>query len=633
MVLKKPRAAFEARACLKCSTLNVARQASCSALTAPQKNLDMAYDVLGNITSKSGIGGYAYPTSGSASVRPHAVTAAGSTNYVYDNNGNMMTRGGSNITWYSYNLPKKIDNGSNSAEFFYGAARSRFKQIAITAAGGSLPAGTQTTLYIAGLYEQVTKPSGVIEHKHYIVAGGEAVAIRTLRSNSADDTRYLHKDHLGSVDVITSETGSVVQRLSYDAFGQRRNAAAWSGALSISDWTSIAAITHRGFTFHEELDNVDLIHMNGRVYDANIGRFISADPLIQAPLMSQSFNRYSYVINNPLSLVDPSGYSWFSKTFKKITRHVNAVVRFHFMPTPRNFFETIKSIPGQDKIDRYVMTHEWAYKVGYAAAVVSSWWIGGYGGAVYQSYYTYVATGSATEAVKVGVRAAAIQFATNYLLTGSGFNMPAPTSPGPIILYADGGAGAAGGAGLFNMFMKAYYGAPNAPDYSAVGGTVLAGAALPVAGRTAARNPYVLGGAVVIGGSLYAVLNFSQTAGFLRRPDYMSGPEYVPPAGPLDDVGASTPGDPNQFDPNKQPPLQVIHASSQIRNSSSYRYWSQQSTDSILRSLRPGQHEALRVAPDGRIFNGNTRITVLQGRGIDVNALPRELYVPLDPGL
>lgn len=211
--------------------------------------------------------------------------------------------------------------------------------------------------------------------------------------------------------------------------------------------------------------------MNGRVYDANIGRFISADPFIQAPLMSQSFNRYSYVINNPLSLVDPSGYSWFSKTFKKITRHVNAVVRFHFMPTPRNFFETIKSIPGQDKIDRYVINHEWAYKVGYAAAVVSSWWIGGYGGAVYQSYYTYVATGSATEAVKVGVKAAAIQFATNYLLTGSGFNMPAPTSPGPIILYADGGAGAAGGAGLFNMFMKAYYGAPSAPAYSTVSGT------------------------------------------------------------------------------------------------------------------------------------------------------------------
>jgi len=49
-------------------------------------------------------------------------------------------------------------------------------------------------------------------------------------------------------------------------------------------------------------------HMNGRVYDPQIGRFLSADPFVQAPESSQSFNRYSYVMNNPLSLVDPSGY-------------------------------------------------------------------------------------------------------------------------------------------------------------------------------------------------------------------------------------------------------------------------------------------------------------------------------------
>lgn len=135
---------------------------------------------------------------------------------------------------------------------------------------------------------------------------------------SADDTRYLHKDHLGSVDVITNESGGVVQRLSYDAFGKRRNATAWAGAPGAADWTNIAAITHRGFTFHEELDNLDLVHMNGRVYDPNIGRFISADPFVQAPLMSQSLNRYSYVMNNPLSMTDPSGYSWLSRALRGV---------------------------------------------------------------------------------------------------------------------------------------------------------------------------------------------------------------------------------------------------------------------------------------------------------------------------
>ena len=155
-----------------------------------------------------------------------------------------------------------------------------------------------------------------------MAAGSEPIAIRTLRSNSVNDTRYLHKDHLGSVDVITNESGSVVERLSYDAFGKRRNATSWSGAPAAGAWTNIANMTHRGFTFHEHLDNVDLVHMNGRVYDPNIGRFISADPFVQAPLMSQSLNRYSYVMNNPLSLVDPSGYSWLSKAFRSIGRFI-----------------------------------------------------------------------------------------------------------------------------------------------------------------------------------------------------------------------------------------------------------------------------------------------------------------------
>ena len=61
--------------------------------------------------------------------------------------------------------------------------------------------------------------------------------------------------------------------------------------------------------------------MNGRIYDPTLGRFLQADPHIQAPENSQSFNRYSYVLNNPLSYTDPSGY-FFSRLFKKIGRNV-----------------------------------------------------------------------------------------------------------------------------------------------------------------------------------------------------------------------------------------------------------------------------------------------------------------------
>jgi RHS repeat-associated protein len=66
------------------------------------------------------------------------------------------------------------------------------------------------------------------------------------------------------------------------------------------------------FNGHEMLDAVGLIHMNGRLYDPVMGRFVSADPTVQAPDNLQSFNRYSYVLNNPLFYTDPSGYWSFN---------------------------------------------------------------------------------------------------------------------------------------------------------------------------------------------------------------------------------------------------------------------------------------------------------------------------------
>ncbi len=56
------------------------------------------------------------------------------------------------------------------------------------------------------------------------------------------------------------------------------------------------------------LDNVGLVHMNGRVYDPAIGRFLSADPNIDGVVDTQGWNRYSYVKSNPLSYTDPTGY-------------------------------------------------------------------------------------------------------------------------------------------------------------------------------------------------------------------------------------------------------------------------------------------------------------------------------------
>jgi RHS repeat-associated protein len=76
------------------------------------------------------------------------------------------------------------------------------------------------------------------------------------------------------------------------------------------------SLSRNGFTEHRHLDEVELIHMNGRAYDYNLGRFLSVDPLIQAPTNSQSINPYSYIMNNPLSGIDPTGYCSTDDTLK-----------------------------------------------------------------------------------------------------------------------------------------------------------------------------------------------------------------------------------------------------------------------------------------------------------------------------
>jgi len=112
---------------------------------------------------------------------------------------------------------------------------------------------------------------------------------------------YILKDHIGSITGIVDESGKLVAEYSYDAWGKRRNP---------KDWTKPSndeLMFDRGFTGHEHLELFDLINMNGRVYDPSLGRFLSPDNYVQAPDFSQSFNRYSYCMNNPLKYTDPSG--------------------------------------------------------------------------------------------------------------------------------------------------------------------------------------------------------------------------------------------------------------------------------------------------------------------------------------
>ena len=283
-------------------------------------NKAYSYDRLGNITHKSDFGAqYVYAK---VNAGPHAVTqvkrADGSVvaDYRYDGNGRMTSGNGRSITWTSFNQPTRITRGSQFASFSYNPERERIVQRSSGA----------RTVYLQGSgahYEKETDINaangndGLTQHRHYIYGGNGLAAIYTLRSNLTRDTRYVHKDPLGSIDTLTNASGHVVERRSFDPYGQSRTPSCTTQVCREVIHVAASSSTHRGFTGHEHLEEVGLIHMNGRVYDPELGRFLSADPHIQEPMNPQNFNRYSYVNNNPLSYTDPSGF-FFKKLFRGV---------------------------------------------------------------------------------------------------------------------------------------------------------------------------------------------------------------------------------------------------------------------------------------------------------------------------
>jgi RHS repeat-associated protein len=108
----------------------------------------------------------------------------------------------------------------------------------------------------------------------------------------------------GSITHITNSSGSVIQELSYDAWGRLRTS---NYLQAFNPGSEPVLLFGRGYTGHEHLTQFGLINMNARLYDPALGRFLSPDPYVQAPDFSQAFNRYSYCLNNPLKYTDESG--------------------------------------------------------------------------------------------------------------------------------------------------------------------------------------------------------------------------------------------------------------------------------------------------------------------------------------
>jgi RHS repeat-associated protein len=273
------------------------------------QTLMMGYNDIGNVTTKSdGAGAYLYTGAQAGCTyyphsQPHAVRKVGTNVYCYDANGNMVSRSGSSVTWSTFNYPATINQaGGNTSTFYYGASRNAYRQVSVEAGV------TEDRVTIGeGAFERLVRNGTQTEYRHFVSAYGRVVAIVKRSTQTGNKKLFLHADHLGSTDVISDDALSSPVRTSFDAWGQRR-AANWAGPPTAPEKTAINAATHRGYTGHEQLDNLNLVHMKGRVYDPVIARFMSADPIIQSPFRSQSFNRYSYVWNNPLNSADPTGF-------------------------------------------------------------------------------------------------------------------------------------------------------------------------------------------------------------------------------------------------------------------------------------------------------------------------------------
>lgn len=281
------------------------------------------YDALGNLNYKSDLGTLTY-----GGPRPHAVTSItgnaagvldGVTNgtYSYDANGNMASSVQVNrtFTYTSFNLPSRIFNQNSNTNFIYDADHNRVSESYVNGTIIYVNPGNVTFFERHKNFNQ----GGYDIYRFFVhTPSGTTILFRRQSNNGAQTLNFQLKDNLGSTVADVDSAGNVVTRYSFDAFGKVRNpnGSATGGTVSQS---------RRGFTGHEHVlvGTSGLIHMNGRVYDSTSGRFTQADPQVQFAGFSQSYNRYSYTLNNPLSYTDPTGFGTWSRFRDKFLNPFN----------------------------------------------------------------------------------------------------------------------------------------------------------------------------------------------------------------------------------------------------------------------------------------------------------------------
>lgn len=270
----------------------------------------LAYDKLGNLADSKLRGVYTFNP-----LKPTQLMSAtggsvanGTRTYAYDYLGNQVERPDGNVTFNDFNLPARIVGKTNAGEvtaaFLYAPNGSRARRVT-----------RDETVSYAGPYERHRKAgTNRVEHRLHVPGTGT-----TLRYEGDDafvsklPTAFSHGDHLGSTSLVTQnelETSGgmftkVLEKRHYEAFGLPMNPN-WSAPNPFSDLQT--PVLDQGFTGHTEDRAIGVVSMRGRMYDAELGRFITTDPMVDGANPSQAWNRYAYVSNNPLRYTDPTGF-------------------------------------------------------------------------------------------------------------------------------------------------------------------------------------------------------------------------------------------------------------------------------------------------------------------------------------
>jgi len=270
-------------------------------------NFNYQYDSIGNMTYKSDLGVMTYggvpsPSAGEGARLPHALTNAGGYSYQYDSNGNMTVGKNKTLEYDAENRLTKVNELGAITNFVYDGDGGRVMKTLIPLPSREGPGeGVISTTYIGSLFEiERLADSGERIVKHIFAGSNRICSIERGLSpqGTVPEIYYYHSDHLGSSSIITNQSGQQVQHCEYTPYG----------TLARNEGSDIVKHKFTG----KELDSTGLYFYGARYYDPEIGRFITADTIVQAPYNPQTLNRYSYCGNNPINYTDPTGhFFWF----------------------------------------------------------------------------------------------------------------------------------------------------------------------------------------------------------------------------------------------------------------------------------------------------------------------------------